>query len=90
MKFNYNKLRGRIVEKYGTLSNFSEAIGISFVALSKKMNNLIAISQKEIIKWSELLDIAPNEIGVYFFTLEVQNNWTDWKENIKWILLNSI
>ena len=74
MKFDYNKLRGRIVEKFGTLLKFSEELDISYEALSKKMNNLIAISQKEIVSWCDLLDIAPEEIGVYFFTLEVQTN----------------
>lgn len=73
MKFNYNKLRGRIVEKFGSLFKFSERIDISYEALSKKMNNIIAISQKEIILWCKLLEIAPEDIGVYFFTLEVQN-----------------
>ena len=67
MKFNYNKLRGRIVEKYGTLSNFSEAIGISFVALSKKMNNLIAISQKDMDKaFVEIVDDVVSVTDYYF------------------------
>lgn len=74
MKFNYNKLRGRIVEKFGTLIKFSEKLDISYEALSKKMNGAIGLSQKEIIQWAELLDIRPEEYGVYFFTLEVQNN----------------
>lgn len=72
MKFNYNKLRGRIVEKYGSLTNFSQNLDISYEALSKKMNNLIAFSQKEIVKWCELLEIQQEEIGSYFFVLEVQ------------------
>lgn len=74
MKYNYNKLRGRIIEKFGTLHNFSASLKISYEALSKKMNNAIAISQKEITEWCELLEIEPGEIGAYFFTLEVQSN----------------
>lgn len=74
MRFNYNKLRGRIIEKFDTLFRFSEVLNISYEALSKKMNNQIGLSQKEIVQWSELLDIAPEEIGVYFFTPEVQND----------------
>lgn len=74
MKFNYNKLRGRIIEKFGSLISFSEHLDISYEALSKKMNNLIAFSQKEILRWCELLDIPPEEIASYFFTLEVQND----------------
>lgn len=74
MEFNYNKLRGRIVEKFQSLFNFSEMLDITYEALSKKMNNKTAISQMEVVKWSELLEIPSDEIGVYFFTIKVQNN----------------
>ena len=34
----YAKLKGRIVEKYGSQREFAKAIGISEVAMSRKMN----------------------------------------------------
>lgn len=74
MKFNYNKLRGRIVEKFGCLKNFSDELSITYESLSKKLNNLIAVSQTDIIEWCQLLDIPTEEIGSYFFALEVQSN----------------
>ena len=73
MAFDYNKLRGKIIEKYGTQIVFAEKLGVSQRTLSLKLNNRIFFSQDEITKCSELLDISPGEIQKYFFTKEVQN-----------------
>lgn len=72
MAFNYNKLRGRIIEKYGTQGRFAKAMGVSERTLSLKLNNKIFFSQDEITKISELLNIVSDEIQVYFFEKEVQ------------------
>lgn len=64
----YSKLRGRIVEKFGSQVRFAEAIGISQVSLSRKLNCEVGFSQKEIVKWAELLDIKTKDYGLYFFT----------------------
>ena len=69
--FVHNKLRGRIVEKYGTIGRFAKAANISMVSLSNKLNNKSRISREQIIKWSELLDISASEVPEYFFTQEV-------------------
>lgn len=71
MKFNFRKLRGKIIEKYGSIENFSKAYGKSKQAVSMKLNNKIAISSEDIIKMSKMLDINRDEIGDYFFTLLV-------------------
>ena len=68
MPYTYSKLRGRIVEKYGTLTAFAEKIAISTNSLSKKMTGKTGFSQEDIRVWSELLDIDPSEYGEYFFT----------------------
>lgn len=65
--YKYKKLRGRIVEKYGTQEKFAKAVGISETALSKKMQCKTGISQSDICLWSKLLDIQPEEYGEYFF-----------------------
>lgn len=65
--YKYKKLRGRIVEKYGTQEKFAKAIGISETALSKKMQCKTGISQSDICLWSKLLGIQPEEYGEYFF-----------------------
>lgn len=67
MDYTYDKLRGRIIEKYGSQEKFAEVIGISSNSMSKKMNGKIGFSQKDIVKWSELLDIDKAEISSYFF-----------------------
>ena len=71
MKFNFRKLRGKIIEKYGSIENFSKAYGKSKQAVSMKLNNKIAISSEDIIQMSKMLDINHDEIGDYFFTLLV-------------------
>ena len=38
MGFEYNKLRGRIVEKYGTQAKFAQELGISPTAMSAPMS----------------------------------------------------
>ena len=70
IEFNYSKLRGRIIEKYGTLSNFADKLGVSLVTLSNKMNNVSAFSQDEIYACCLLLDIQDN--SSYFFEPNVQ------------------
>ena len=67
MNYNYKKLRGRIIEKYGTQENCSKEIGISPNSLSLKMTGKTGFSRDDIIKWCELLDISSDEIGAYFF-----------------------
>lgn len=66
--FEYRKLKGRIVEKYGTQGQFAEALSISQNWLSQKLTNKVGISQPEIEQWREMLDISTDEIGEYFFT----------------------
>lgn len=73
MPIDYNKLRGKIVEKYKTQSNFAKAMGLSERTLSLKMNNEVGWKQTEILKAAELLDIIKEEINNYFFTYKVKD-----------------
>jgi transcriptional regulator with XRE-family HTH domain len=70
--FNYDKLRGRIVEKFGTQGRLAKALGVSERTLSLKLNNKIFFSQDEITKISKLLNITLDEIQDYFFKPKVQ------------------
>ena len=67
MPYTYNKLRGRIVEKYGTQEKFAEALSITKQGLSLKMTGKSGFSQKDILVWCELLDIKHDQINEYFF-----------------------
>lgn len=68
MPYTYNKLRGRIVELYGTQGNFARKIGVSENSISKKLTCKTEFSQKEIMQWSILLNVEKDEYGEYFFT----------------------
>ena len=73
MSYDYSKLSGLIIEKYGSRSTFSKALGISERSLSLKLNNKVGFRQIEIEKSCKLLGINKNEIAKYFFNLKVQN-----------------
>ena len=66
--YKYDKLRGRIVEKFGSQNNFANALETTTVTVSKKMTGKTGFSQEDIEQWSELLDIEQSEYGAYFFT----------------------
>lgn len=70
MSLKYAKLRGRIVEKFGTQDAFREQIGISKTAMSNKMTGKTGFSQNDIIKWCELLSIDMQNVSEYFFANE--------------------
>lgn len=65
--YSYSKLKGRIVERYGTQANFARRLGISKNSMSKKLTCKTEFSQSDIIKWAELLGIEKGEYEEYFF-----------------------
>lgn len=69
MKFDYSKLRGRIIEKFGSIGAFADAYGVSKVTMSRKLNGLVRISPEDIVMMSkpDFLDIQPSEYHEYFF-----------------------
>lgn len=67
-QYEYRKLIGRIVEKYGTRKEFAKVLGISENSMSLKLNGKTGFSRKDMARWGELLDIDVNDFGVYFFT----------------------
>ena len=73
MAYDYSKLNGRIVEKYGTKARFAAALGLSEHSLSKKLTGQTHFKQPEISRACELLDIPDACVHEYFFTLKVQS-----------------
>lgn len=67
MGYSYDKLRGKIIEKYGSQEKFAEVIGISTNSLSKKMTGKTGFSQRDIVTWSTILDISKSDYSEYFF-----------------------
>lgn len=66
----YSKLRGRIIERFGSMGAFAEVIGMSRQNMSFKLCGKTAFTVDDIKKWAspELLDIDPTEIHEYFFS----------------------
>lgn len=71
MVFDYSKLSGRIVEKFGTQYNFALALGLSERSLSLKLNNKVDWRSKEIAQACQELDINEDDVGEYFFKQNV-------------------
>lgn len=71
MSFIYNKLRGRIIEIFGSQAKFAEEIGQSEQIITAKLAGRSSFTQENIVTWSKALEIELSEIGSYFF---VQNS----------------
>lgn len=69
MQFNYSKLRGRIVEVYGTICNFSKKMEMSPNRMGRLLKNDSEWNSTEIVKACKLLDIKMVDIKDYFFTI---------------------
>ena len=63
----YNKLKGRIIEKFGSQAKFAEALKTSENTVSRKMQDKSEFSKDDMVKWSELLEIDASEFWAYFF-----------------------
>lgn len=66
--FDYSFLRGKIVEKYKTINNFSKKLGCTSTAISQKLNNKTAFNQAEMILIAKDLGIDKNSYYKCFFT----------------------
>lgn len=69
--FETSKLRGRIIEKFGSQNAFAAACGNSISFISQYLNGHKILDQKTMNKWIELLEIPATEIDLYFFTKKV-------------------
>jgi len=70
--FDFSKLKGRIIEKFGTLSKFAEVAHINRSALSSRLKNKTKWPPDDVIRVcdEDLLDIPPEQIHLYFFVLK--------------------
>lgn len=70
--FDFKKLKNRIREFYDRQADFAKDLGIEASTLSKKLNNKLQFTSKEIVKTCKLLHIEFKYADEYFFTLKVQ------------------
>lgn len=69
--FDTTKLRGRIIEKFGTIGAFCKATGTSRTFVSLYLNGKKCLNQSTMDRWIKALEIAAVEIQTYFFTPRV-------------------
>ena len=69
--YDTSKLKGRIVEKFGTQGAFAEKVHCSLSFLSLYMNGKKKLDQPTMDSWIKALEIPENEIHLYFFTHKV-------------------
>ena len=74
---SYAKLRGRIVEKFGSQSAFAEAMGWRKALLSAKLNNKSEWAFPDVMKACELLGISLSEAHLYFFCAKSYESVTE-------------
>ena len=67
MSFTYAKLRGRIIEKFGSQGAFAEALGVHQNTVCRKLNGKNAFTRDDMLIWARLLGIDQADIGNYFF-----------------------
>jgi plasmid maintenance system antidote protein VapI len=56
------KLRAKIVERFGLISDFAEEVGDDVSIVSKVINNRLKISTERAAKWSNLLGADVREM----------------------------
>ena len=71
MSKEFAKLRGLIIEKYGTCDKFAEDLGITSVSLSNKMNGKTSFTMRDIKISQRLLDIDSKDVGEFFYTAKL-------------------
>jgi len=74
ISFNFNKLKGRIVEILGSQQELAKKMEISGTTLSAKLNNQTEFKANEILLIAKLLSIPKNDITEYFFYSECSEN----------------
>ena len=64
---NYEKLNALIIKKFGSLENFSKAIGWSMKKLNSRMSGEKEFVQWELCKIRDLLQMTDNQVNDIFF-----------------------
>jgi len=70
VRYNFQRLKGRIKEYYGNQTKFAKELGITKQALSRKLTSKTRFSFEELEFMIDTLHIKPSEIQDIFFTRE--------------------
>lgn len=74
VQFDRSKLRGRIVEIYGTNKAFAARIGKTEQSVCAKLAGRSSFKQEDIIEWSDALEIQNFEIVPFYFTQKLSKS----------------
>lgn len=75
--FSFRRLKGRIVEMYGSAARFASAMGMNKAVLSARLTGRTPFLQGEIWYACILLRIKKEEIGDFFFCPEERGDGHD-------------
>ena len=70
VNYNFQRLKGRIKEYYGTQNNFAKELGVTKQCLSRKLKNKSKFGYDEVTFMIDKLHIRPDEVQAIFFTEE--------------------
>lgn len=76
-EYDYSALRGRIKEKVGTEGEFAKRINRSRNYVSKIFQGMTYFRAKDVVNASKVLELEPEQIGPYFYTIKVHKNVTN-------------
>lgn len=66
MSDKYRLLRGRMIEKYGSVKAFVRETKSTYQNVINKLNGKTKINTEEVQEWAEVLDIESEEVGRFF------------------------
>lgn len=72
IKFNNDKLRGKIYEKYGSIAKFSKKAGIHPTCISLALSGRRKMSREDILQFADALEINGSDFYDIFFN---QMSW---------------
>lgn len=67
VKFDYSKLKGRIVERFGSVTKFAAVTGVKVNTLNVTLRKGAPLKGHLLYKFAEVLEITQAEIPTYFF-----------------------
>ena len=67
VEFNFDKLTGRIIEKFKTRDNFAAKVPMSIPTLINKLSGRVDFKSKEVVRFCELLESPLEQIPKFFY-----------------------
>lgn len=72
MKYNFEKLNARIIQKYKSQAECARALGTTKSNLNGKINGKFKFTFDDIPKLQHILNIPKKEVWYYFFDTKVK------------------